>query len=92
MTFRGHSVLNTLIRCYFSPLHSTAQRYIYTGSADGNLYIYDSITGKTAMVINHENSIDRTLSPPIRDVSWHPYIPLIAGTSFALTINFYSHN
>ena len=26
-TFSGHQVLRTLIRCYFSPLHTTGQRY-----------------------------------------------------------------
>lgn len=25
MTYRGHSVLYTLIRCYFSPVHTTGQ-------------------------------------------------------------------
>lgn len=25
MTYRGHSVLHTLIRCYFSPMHTTGQ-------------------------------------------------------------------
>lgn len=38
--FRGHSVLQTLIRAYFSPAHSTGQRYVYTGSADGSVRIY----------------------------------------------------
>lgn len=33
-------MLATLIRAYFSPLHSTAQRYIYAGSHDGTVYIY----------------------------------------------------
>ena len=33
MTYRGHHVLNTLIRCYFSPAHTTAQQFVYTGSA-----------------------------------------------------------
>ncbi|XVE82012.1 hypothetical protein DITRI_Ditri15bG0112900 [Diplodiscus trichospermus] len=40
-TYKGHSVLRTLIRCYFSPVYSTGQKYIYTGSRDGSLYIYD---------------------------------------------------
>jgi WD repeat-containing protein 23 len=31
MTFRGHSVLRTLIRCHFSPSESTGQSYIYSG-------------------------------------------------------------
>ncbi|CAI5474415.1 unnamed protein product [Closterium sp. Yama58-4] len=41
MTYRNHHVLQTLIRCYFSPLHSTAQRFVYSGSHDGAVYIYD---------------------------------------------------
>ena len=45
MTYRGHRVLATLIRAYFSPIHTTAQRFIYAGSADGSVYIY----GKTAL-------------------------------------------
>jgi hypothetical protein len=39
-TFRGHTVLQTLIRAYFSPAHSTGQRFVYTGSADGAVRIY----------------------------------------------------
>ncbi len=35
MTYRGHTVLQTLIRCRFSPMHSTGQRYIYSGCATG---------------------------------------------------------
>lgn len=37
MTYRGHSVLQTLIRCHFSPSASTGQRYIYTGCAQGRI-------------------------------------------------------
>jgi WD repeat-containing protein 23 len=33
MTYRGHSVLRTLVRAHFSPVETTGQRYIYTGSA-----------------------------------------------------------
>lgn len=40
MTYRGHKVLTTLIRAYFSPMHTTAQRFIYAGSANGSVYIY----------------------------------------------------
>nr|CCA13971.1 conserved hypothetical protein [Albugo laibachii Nc14] len=40
MTYRGHSVMQTLIRCYFSPQWTTAQKYIYTGSADGRIYVW----------------------------------------------------
>ena len=41
VTYRGHSVLKTLIRCHFSPPGSTNSRYVYTGSQDGSIYIYN---------------------------------------------------
>lgn len=50
-TFKGHAVYSTLIRCQFSPLETTGQRYVYTGSSDGNLHIYDLVTGDTAGVL-----------------------------------------
>ena len=39
MTFHGHSVVRTLIRCYFSPAETTGQQYIYSGSADGRIHV-----------------------------------------------------
>ena len=39
MTYRGHKVLRTLIRCHFSPPSNTSQRYIYTGSSDGRAHV-----------------------------------------------------
>ncbi|KAK3069911.1 hypothetical protein LTR53_011373 [Teratosphaeriaceae sp. CCFEE 6253] len=41
VTFRGHRVLKTLIRCHFSPPTSTDQRYIYSGSHDGKIYVWN---------------------------------------------------
>lgn len=41
VTFRGHKVLRTLIRCHFSPPGSTDSRYVYSGSHDGKVYIYN---------------------------------------------------
>ncbi|GJR02543.1 hypothetical protein Tco_0525527 [Tanacetum coccineum] len=38
-TYKGHRVLRTLIRCYFSLSYSTRQKYIYTRSADANIYL-----------------------------------------------------
>jgi len=35
MTYRGHCVLNTLVRSRFSPMFNTGQRYIYVGCATG---------------------------------------------------------
>lgn len=41
VTFRGHRVLKTLIRCHFSPPGSSNSRYVYTGSEDGKVYVYN---------------------------------------------------
>ncbi|EXJ92446.1 hypothetical protein A1O3_00997 [Capronia epimyces CBS 606.96] len=41
VTFRGHSVLKTLIRCHFSPPGSSNSRYVYSGSEDGKVYIWN---------------------------------------------------
>jgi WD repeat-containing protein 23 len=39
MTYRGHQVLQTLIRCNFSPNETTGGRYIYSGSSDGRIHV-----------------------------------------------------
>ncbi|CAN0890215.1 LEC14B protein [Linum grandiflorum] len=74
-TYKGHSVLRTLIRCYFSPTYSTGQKYIYTGSHDSSVYIYDVVTGEVAGVLKHHNS-------PVRDCSWHPHYPMLVSSSW----------
>ncbi|OQR89947.1 hypothetical protein THRCLA_09499 [Thraustotheca clavata] len=76
MTYRGHIVQQTLVRCYFSPMHSTAQRYIYSGSADGEVYIYDVLTG--AIV----EQLELDSQGLTRDVRWHPYLPMIVSPDF----------
>ncbi|XP_056170965.1 LEC14B protein isoform X2 [Syzygium oleosum] len=74
-TYRGHSVLLTLIRCYFSPAHSTGQKYIYTGSHDSHVYIYDVVTGARVAALEHHRST-------VRDCSWHPDYPTIVSSSW----------
>lgn len=75
MTYRGHSVLQTLIRCRFSPTATTGQRYIYTGCSSGRIVIYDLLTGKIVRsLLGH--------SQCVRDVSWHPFHPQIVSTSW----------
>ena len=39
MTYRGHAVLRTLIRCHFSPEETTGAQYLYSGSADGKIHV-----------------------------------------------------
>lgn len=75
MTYRGHRVLRTLIRCYFSPSYSTGQKYIYTGSADAHIYIYDVVTGAQVAKLKYHDQI-------VRDCSWHPFNPMLGSSSW----------
>ncbi|XP_042491429.1 LEC14B protein [Macadamia integrifolia] len=74
-TFRGHSVLRTLIRCYFSPAYSTGQKYIYTGSNDHCVYIYDLVSGAQVAKLGYHEST-------VRDCSWHPSYPMLVSSSW----------
>lgn len=88
MTYRGHSVLRTLIRCRFSPSFSTGQRYIYTGCAMGRIFSKDFFIFKKKFqlhvyiysllsVYDVLTGVPATIltghSECVRDVSWHPY-------------------
>lgn len=55
MTYRGHAVLKTLIRCHFSPSATTGQKYIYSGSADGRIHIW-SLDGKVVKVLDRSKA------------------------------------
>ncbi|KAL5123755.1 LEC14B [Glycine soja] len=74
-TYRGHSVLRTLIRCYFSPAFSTGQKYIYTGSHHACVYIYDLVSGAQVATLKHHKS-------PLRDCSWHPFHTTLVSSSW----------
>ncbi|XP_031252049.1 LEC14B homolog [Pistacia vera] len=74
-TYKGHSVLRTLIRCYFSPEYSTGQKYIYTGSSDSCVYIYDVLSGAEVATLKFHGA-------PVRDCSWHPYYPMMVSSSW----------
>ena len=58
MTYTGHRVQQTLIRCHFSPLATT-------GSADGRVVIYDLLSGEIVKELRAQKAC-------VRDVSWHP--------------------
>lgn len=63
VTFRGHKVLKTLIRCHFSPPGSTDSRYVYSGSEDGCVYIYNldaTLAGKVDVTAATRNSRPQT--------------------------------
>lgn len=98
VSYRGHSVLKTLIRCHFSPPGSSNSRYLYTGSADGTVFIYN-LDATVAGTIDVRKATDKSrprASMPrghhaynhsrsgvwetcVRDVSWHPNAPVLAG-------------
>lgn len=50
MTYRGHSVLRTLIRCRFSPIETTGGQYLYSGSSDGKIHVRKVLYGKAKYV------------------------------------------
>lgn len=62
VTFRGHKVLKTLIRCHFSPPGSTDSRYVYSGSYDGKVYVWNldaTLAGKIDVLKATKNSRPR---------------------------------
>ncbi|GJZ93905.1 LEC14B protein, partial [Tanacetum coccineum] len=53
----------------------TGQKYIYTGSHDSCVYVYDLVTGAQAARLVHHKST-------VRDCSWHPHYPMLVSSSF----------
>lgn len=78
-TYRGHSVMTTLCRAYWSPKETTGQRYIYTGSASGDIVMYDVVSCEQVSRLKHHDDI-------VRDCSWHPFLPLLVSVSFDGTV------
>ena len=74
-TFFGPHIQNTLVRAYFSPLESTGARYIYSGSADGSIYVIDAVSGEIVLRLGGHRAV-------IRDVAWHPYQPFLVSASW----------
>ncbi|GAB0138665.1 hypothetical protein EsDP_00006891 [Epichloe bromicola] len=97
VTFRGHKVLRTLIRCHFSPPSATNSRYVYSGSADGNVYIWNmdaTLAGKIDVkkATMGTRRVDRHtrlyFEEPtgwgtcVRDASWHPSAPMVVASAW----------
>lgn len=66
MTFRGHAVFRTLIRCHFSPAETTGQAYVYSGSTDGRVYIW-SLDGRIVQAIDRTHTLPITFEPSEAD-------------------------
>ena len=97
VTFRGHRVERTLIRCHFSPPGSSDGRYVYSASHSGKVYIWN-LDATLAGVIDVREATRQTLSAVaaeeerqrrythgplcVRDASWHPTAPVLVASSF----------
>jgi WD repeat-containing protein 23 len=74
VTFRGHKVLKTLIRCHFSPPGSTDSRYVYSGSYDGSVYVWNldaTLKGKIDVLKATRNS--RPRDPQLMEEAYDYY-------------------
>lgn len=94
-------MFRTLIRAKFSPQASTGQKYIYSGSSDGCVYIWDTLTGEIVACLNDEVHVRK---PPscvffllkhlqgsiVRDVSWHPTLPVLCSSSVPFSFLLFS--
>ncbi|KAM4065051.1 LEC14B protein [Hirsutella rhossiliensis] len=97
VTFRGHKVLRTLIRCHFSPPSSTNSRYVYSGSADGKVYVWNldatlagtidvkkATMGTRRLDSQSRHQFDETggWGTCVRDASWHPSAPVLVASAW----------
>jgi len=79
-----HTVEHTLIQCGFSSYQGTNNRYAWSGSADGALVVYDTVTGKAAAQLKGHRGV-------VRDASWHPTLPVAASASWDGTLLLWGH-
>ncbi|KAF3118957.1 hypothetical protein TWF703_003849 [Orbilia oligospora] len=63
VTFRGHRVLKTLIRCHFSPPNSSGSRYVFSGSEDGRVFIYNLDATIAAVIDVQQGTFDSRPQP-----------------------------
>ncbi|ESK84092.1 wd repeat protein [Moniliophthora roreri MCA 2997] len=95
MTYRGHQVLMTLIRCHFSPAETTGGQYLYSGSSDGRVHIW-SLDGRVVQVLDRNKSLPISVDHTgpefpstmhdrgvcVRDVSWHSEQPVLISAAW----------
>lgn len=79
MSFYGHEVLGTLIRCHFSPAFSTNSRFVYSGSSCGSLFIYDTQSGHGVSKLSPKKN---RYQSTVRDALWHNSKGVIFVTNF----------
>ncbi|PSR85749.1 WD40-repeat-containing domain protein [Coniella lustricola] len=98
VTFRGHKVQGTLIRCHFSPAGSTDSRYVYSGSHDGKVYVWNmDATLETTIDVGKSTHWHGRVPGGgrpwrrgsvdhwnccVREPYWHPNAPILAASSW----------
>jgi len=97
VTFQGHVIRRTLIRAHFSPPGSTDGQFIYSGSQDGKVYVWNmDSTLRTTLDVGESTTYLKKRPKElvesywygsdyqtlVRDASWHPTAPVIAATSW----------
>ncbi|KAL1875150.1 hypothetical protein VTK73DRAFT_10287 [Phialemonium thermophilum] len=97
VTFRGHRVQRTLIRCHFSPPGSTNSQYVYSGSQDGFVYVWNLDATLAAKIDVKSATRGKRVgyrryrlhqrdtndwTTLIRDVSWHPTAPFLVASAW----------
>ncbi|XP_074787142.1 DDB1- and CUL4-associated factor 11, partial [Athene noctua] len=82
MTYRGHVVLHTLLRCRLSPPRGTGGLFLGTGCASGACY--DVLTGRAVRRLTNHGAC-------VRDVSWHPHGGTLASASWDGTIRLWAY-
>ncbi len=66
VTFRGHRVERTLIRCHFSPPGSSDGRYVYSASHSGRVYVWN-LDATLAGVIDVREATRQTMAAVAAD-------------------------
>ena len=78
VTYTGHTVMQTLIRCGVSP-PSVNRRYVYSGSSDGSIHLWDAATGEGAAVLEGHQAM-------VREVHWSPRGDCVMSASWDETV------
>lgn len=78
VTYTGHTVMQTLIRCGVSP-STVNRRYVYSGSSDGSIHLWDAVSGESVAVLEGHRAI-------VREVHWSPRGDCLMSASWDETI------
>ncbi|XP_074424188.1 DDB1- and CUL4-associated factor 11 isoform X4 [Larus michahellis] len=81
MTYRGHAVLHTLLRCRLAPPPGL---FLAAGSASGAVLVYDVLSGRAVRRLTNHGAC-------VRDVCWHPQGGALATASWDGTVRLWGY-